>query len=61
MGEKFNATCDAGSVILMTDASFGSRNTGRCLRNAYECEQVKAKLHDLHLWSKNYNVWIICQ
>ena len=41
MSDKFNATCQPGSVIMMTHAMFGSMATGKCLEIAYHCQEVR--------------------
>ena len=40
MGEVFDGSCREGSVMMMTQALYGSFASGKCSQTAQHCEEV---------------------
>ena len=47
MGEKFTATCNEHEVVMVTTASFGSMEAGKCISNAHYCQKVSPQMFQL--------------
>ena len=40
IGENFEASCHTSTVVVITNAVFGSMKSSRCISNAHGCQQV---------------------